>query len=125
MEAQVEINGIPEFPVYPLPQTPGLIFNNNLEALDLEGNIHAAVYPGLQWLATWTKYGFLQAISFEHRDTWKSRIISGYPNPTSNLLNINNRTPFNASNSNDVFILAYAERVAKANFSGSSASIEY
>ncbi len=37
-EAQIEINGIP---VYPFPQTPALIKNKNLEALDLEGNIYA------------------------------------------------------------------------------------
>jgi hypothetical protein len=122
IEAQVEINGLP---VYPFPQPPHLIKCNNLEALDLEGNIHAADYPGLQSLEQWTKYGFLQAVSFEHRDAWKNGIISGYPNPTSNLLNIRYNTTFSADNTNDLYILAFAERVVKANFIGNTVSIEY
>lgn len=121
-EAQVEINGLP---VYPFPQPPHLIKCNNLEALDLEGNIYATDYPGLQSLEQWTKYGFLQAVSFEHRDAWKNGIISGYPNPTSNLLNIKYNTTFNSANTNDVYILAFAERVVKANFNGSAVTIEY
>jgi len=122
IEAQVEINGLP---VYPFPQPPHLIKCNNLEALDLEGNIHAADYPGLQSLEQWTKYGFLQAVSFEHRDAWKNGIISGYPNPTSNLLNIRYNTTFSSDNTNDLYILAFAERVVKANFIGNTVSIEY
>jgi hypothetical protein len=121
-EAQVEINGIP---VYPFPQTPALIKNNNLEAFDLEGNILASDYPGLQSLEQWTKYGFVQAVSFEHRDAWKNGIISGFPNPTSNLLNIKYSTTFNSANTNELYILAFAERVVKANFFGSAVSIEY
>ena len=104
---------------------PYLIKCNNLEALDLEGNIHAADYPGLQSLEQWTRFGFLQAVSFEHRDAWKNGIISGYPNPTSNLLNIRYNTTFSSANTNDVFILAFAERVVKANFIGNTVSIEY
>jgi len=121
-EAQVEINGIP---VYPFPQTPALIKNNNLEAFDLENNILSSYYPGLQSLEQWTKYGFVQAVSFEHRDAWKNGIISGFPNPTSNLLNIKYSTTFNSANTNELYILAFAERVVKANFFGSAVSIEY
>lgn len=121
-EAQVEINGIP---IYPFPQPPHLIKYNNLEALDLEGNIYAADYPGLQSLEQWQKYGFLQAVSFEHRDAWKNGIISGYPNPSSNLLNIKYNTTFSSANTNELYILAFAERVVKANFNGSAVTIEY
>jgi hypothetical protein len=120
-EAQVEINGLP---VYPFPQPPHLIKCNILEALDLEGNIHAADYPGLQSLEQWTRFGFIQAVSFEHRDAWKNGIISGYPNPTSNLLKIRYSPTF-SNNTNELFILAFAERVVNASFIGSAASIEY
>jgi len=120
-EAQIEINGIP---TYPFPQPPHLIKNNNLDALDLEGNNLAAEYPGFASLEHWIKFGFLQAISFEHRDAWKSGIISGYPNPTQNLLNIKYTTTFNAVNTDNLYVLAFAERVVKANFFGSAVQIE-
>ena len=121
-EAQVEINGTP---VYPFPQPPHLIKNNNFDALDLEGNYYAGDYPGLQSLEQWTKYGFLQAVSFEHRDAWNNKIISGYPNPTSNLLNIKWSPIFDGGNTNNTILLGYAERVVKAIFNGNSVTIDY
>jgi hypothetical protein len=120
-EVQIEINGIPQ---YPFPQPPHLIKYNNLDALDQEGDLLAADYPGLQSLEQWNKFGFLNAISFEHRNAWKSGIISGYPNPTQNLLNIKYTTTFNGTNTDNLYILAYAERVVKANFFGSAVQIE-
>jgi hypothetical protein len=120
-ETQIEINGIP---CYPFPQPPHLIKNNNFDALDMEDNNLAADYPGLQSLEQWQKFGFLNAISFEHRDAWKSGIISGYPNPTQNLLNIKYTTTFNGTNTDNLYVLAFAERVVKANFNGSSVQIE-
>jgi len=122
VEAQIEINGIP---VYPFPQPPHLIKHNNFDSLDLEDNIHASDYPGLQSLELWTKYAFLQAVSFEHRDAWKNKTISGYPNPTGNLLTIKWSPIFNTGNTNNTILLGFAERVVKANFSGNSVSIEY
>lgn len=123
-EAQVEINGLP---VYPFPQPVHLIKNNNLEAFDMEGNTGKlnGDYPGLQSLAQWKKYGFLQAVSFEHKDAWKNRIISGYPNPTGNLLNIKWSPTFNSDNATNTTLLGYAERVVKAKFNRGDVTIEY
>jgi hypothetical protein len=121
-DAQIEINGLP---VYPFPLPPHLIKNNNFEAFDLETNNLAADYPGLQSLEQWTKFGFLHAHSFEHRDAWKNGIITGYPNPTSNLLNIKYTTNFDSSNTDDLYLLAFAERVVRAAFNGSVVTIEY
>jgi len=121
-EAQIEINGIP---VYPFPQPPHLIKNNNLDAFDLEGNIQAGDYVGLQSLEQWTKYGFVQAVSFEHKDAWKERLITGYPNPNGNLLTIKWSPIFDGGNSNNTILLGFAERVVMAKFSGNSVSIEY
>lgn len=120
-EVQIEINGIP---CYPFPQPPHLVKNNNFDALDLEGNNLIGDYVGLQSLEQWNKFAFLNAISFEHRDAWKNGIISGYPNPTQNLLNIKYTTTFNAVNTDNLYVLAYAERVVKANFFGSAVQIE-
>ena len=120
-EAQIEINGMP---CYPFPQPPPLIKNNNFDALDIEGDNLIGDYVGLQSLEQWTKYGFLNAISFEHRNAWKSGIISGYPNPTQNLLNIKYTTTFNGTHTEALYLLAYAERVVKANFFGSAVQIE-
>ena len=120
-EVQIEINGIP---CYPFPQPPHLIKNNNFDALDLESNNLIGDYVGLQSLEQWNKFAFLNAISFEHRDAWKNGIISGYPNPTQNLLNIKYTTTFNAVNTDNLYVLAYAERVVKANFFGSAVQIE-
>lgn len=121
-EAQVEINGIP---VYPFPQPPHLIKNNNFDALDLEGNHFVGDYPGLQSLEQWTKYGFLQAVSFEHYKAWENKIISGYPNPNGNLLNIKWSTTFDGGNSNNTILLGYAERVCQAIFNGNQVKIDY
>ena len=121
-EAQIEINGTP---VYPFPQPPHLIKNNNLDAFDLEGDNYCGDFPGLQSLEQWTKYGFVQAVSFEHRNAWKDRIISGYPNPTGNLLTIKWSPTFDTGNTNNTILLGYAERVVIANFNGNSVSIEY
>ena len=122
-EAQVEINGLP---VYPFPQPVHLIKNNNLEAFDMEGNSGKLYgdYPGLQSLAQWKKYGFLQAVSFEHKDAWKNRIISGYPNPTGNLLNIKWNPTFETTTGSCI-LLGYAERVVKAKFNRGDVTIEY
>ena len=121
-EAQVEINGTP---IYPFPQPPHLIKNNNFEGFDLEGDNYCGDYPGLQSLEQWTKYGFIQAVSFEHRNAWKDRIISGYPNPTGNLLTIKWSPIFDGGNTNNTILLGYAERVVIANFNGNSVSIDY
>ena len=121
-EAQVEINGTP---VYPFPQPVHLIKNNNFDSFDIEGNNYVGDYPGLQALEQWTKYGFVQAVSFEHRDAWINNIVSGYPNPTNNLLNIKWSPTFDGTNSDNTYLLGYAERVVRANFFGSSVSIEY
>jgi hypothetical protein len=121
-EAQIEINGNP---VYPFPQPPHLIKNNNFDGFDLEGDNYCGDYPGLQSLEQWTKYGFVQAVNFEHRNAWKDRIISGYPNPTGNLLTIKWSPIFDTGNTNNTILLGYAERVVIANFNGNSVSIEY
>jgi hypothetical protein len=100
-EITLEINGTP---VYPSPQSPDLIKNNNFDALDMSKyGFH--IY-----------YGFLMATS--------SRIASGYSNPTSNLLNIKYSTTCNSSAADKVYLLAFAERVVRCKFSGSSVSIE-
>lgn len=121
-EAQIEINGTP---VYPFPQPPHLIKNNNLDAFDLEGDNYCGDYPGLQSLEQWTKYGFVQAVSFEHRDAWKDRIITGYPNPTGNLLTIKWSPIFDGGNTNNTILLGFAERVVTANFYGNNVTIDY
>ena len=119
-EAQLEINGIP---VYPFPQKLHLIKNNNIEALDFEGNNQVADFVGLQSLESWSKYDFLMCTSFEMKDAYKNGIISGYPNPNSNLLNIKYSTTF-SSGADNVYLIAWAERVVKCIFSGSSVKIE-
>lgn len=121
-EAQIEVNGAP---VYPFPQPPHLIKNNNFDAFDLEGDNYCGDYPGLQSLEQWTKYGFVQAVSFEHRDAWKDRIISGYPNPTGNLLTIKWSPIFDGGNTNNTILLGFAERVVTANFNGNNVTIDY
>lgn len=121
-EAQIEINGAP---VYPFPQPPHLIKNNNLDAFDLEGDNYCGNYPGLQSLEQWTKYGFVQAVSFEHRDAWKDRIITGYPNTTGNLLTIKWSPIFDGGNTNNTILLGFAERVVTANFYGNNVTIDY
>jgi hypothetical protein len=120
-EAQVEINGIP---VYPFPQPLHLIKNNNFEAFGIEDDRLVGDFPGLQSLESWTKYGFLMATSFEFPKAWKNGIVSGYPNPTGNLLTINFRTTFTSA-TDKVYLLAYAERIVRANFNGSAVSIDY
>jgi hypothetical protein len=121
-EAQVEINGTP---VYPFPQPTHLIKNNNFDALDLEGDNYCGDYPGLQSLEQWTKYSFLQAVSFEHRNAWKDKIISGYPNSSGNLLTIKWSPTFDSGNANATILLGYAERVVTAKFNGNSVTIDY
>ena len=93
--------------------------------LDLEGNYQVGDYVGLQSLEQWTKYGFVQAVSFEHKDAWKERLITGYPNPNGNLLTIKWSPIFDGGNSNNTILLGFAERVVMAKFSGNSVSIEY
>jgi len=118
---QVEVNGIP---VYPYPQTLAQIKNNNLDALEIDRDINAGDFPGLQSLESWSKYGFMMATSFEHYGAWKEGIISGYPNVNGNLLNIKYDSVF-TSGADNVYLLAFAERIVKANFNGSSVTIEY
>ena len=120
-EIQVEVNGIP---VYPFPQPLHLIKNNNLEALGFEGNNLVGDFVGLQSLESWTKYDFLMATSFEYPKAWESGIISGYPNPNGNLLNIKYSCTFSSSATDNVYLLAFAERVVKANFNGSTVTID-
>ena len=121
-EAQVEINGIP---IYPFPQKLHLIKNNNLEALDLEGNNQAADFVGLQSLESWSKYSFLMATSFEHKDAFKNGIITGFPNPNGNLLNIKYQTTFAGTATDNVYLIAWAERVVRAVFNNSAVYIDY
>jgi hypothetical protein len=121
-EAQIEINGIP---CYPFPQPPHLIKNNNFESFGLEGDNSVGDFPGLQSLESWTKFSFLMGTSFEFPNAWKNGIISGYPNPTANLLNIKYSTTFNSSAADSVYLLAYAEKIVRANFNGSAITIEY
>ena len=64
------------------------------------------------------------ATSFEHKDAYKSGIISGYPNPSRNLLNIKYSCTFSGSATDKVYLLAYSERVVQANFSGSAVQID-
>jgi hypothetical protein len=120
-EIQCEINGIP---VYPYPQTLAQIKNNNLDALEIERDINAGDFPGLQSLESWSKYSFMMATSFEHYGAWKEGIISGYPNVNGNLLTVKYNTTF-TSGADNVYLLAFAERIVKANFNGSSVTIEY
>lgn len=120
-EIQCEINGIP---CYPFPQTPPLIHNNNYDALDLEGNNEATNYVGLQSLESWQKYGFLMATSFEHKDAYKNGIITGYPNPNRNLLNIKYSTTFSGSATDKVYLISWAERVVQAVFANGNVLID-
>jgi len=119
-EIQCEINGIP---CYPFPQTPALIHNNNYDALDMEGNKEATNYVGLQSLESWCKYGFLMATSFEHKDAYKNGIISGYPNPSRNLLNIKYSTTFSGA-ADKVYLISWAERVVQAIFTNGNVIID-
>ena len=84
-------------PCYPFPQPPHLIKNNNFDALDIEDNNLIGDYVGLQSLEQLNEYGFLNAISFEREEAWKNGIISGYTNPTQNLLKIKYTTTFNGT----------------------------
>ena len=120
-EIQAEINGIP---LYPFPQPPHLIHNNNYEALDEVADKNATNFTGFPSLEAWSKYSFLMATSFEHKDAYKSGIISGYPNPSRNLLNIKYSCTFSGSATDKVYLLAYSERVVQANFSGSAVTID-
>ena len=120
-EIQAEINGIP---VYPFPQPLHLIHNNNYEALDTEDNLNTANYVGCQSLESWSKYCFLMATSFEHKDAWKNNIISGYPNTSRNLLNIKYSCTFASTATDKVYLLAFAERVVECRFIGNSVTID-
>jgi hypothetical protein len=120
-EIQVEINGIP---VYPFPQAPHLIHNNNYDALETENNIHTANYPGIQSLESWSKYAFLMATNFTLKDSWKNGIISGYSNPGRNLLNIKYSSTFKSTATDKVYLICFAEKVAQCIFNASSVSID-
>ena len=120
-EVQCEINGIP---VYPFPQPPHLIHNNNYDALETENDIHTANYPGIQSLESWSKYTFLMGTNFTMKDAWKNGIISGYSNPGRNLLNIKYSTTFKGTATDKVYLICFAEKVAQCIFNGSSVSID-
>lgn len=120
-EIQCEINGIP---VYPFPQPPHLIHNNNYEAFDEEADKNATNFVGLQSLEGWSKYSFLMSTSFEHKDAYKSGIISGYPNPSRNLLNIKYSTTFKSTATDKVYLICWAERYVQAIFNGGSVQID-
>ena len=120
-EVQCEINGIP---CYPFPQPPHLIHNNNYEAFEEEADKNATNFPGLQSLEGWSKYSFLMSTSFEHKGAFKEGIISGYPNPSRNLLNIKYSTTFNANATDKVYLLSFAERYVQAIFQGGSVIID-
>ena len=64
------------------------------------------------------------ATSFEMKDAYKNGIISGYPNPNANLLNIKYQTTFSSSAADKVYLICWAERVVKCIFAGSSVMIE-
>jgi len=120
-EIQCEINGIP---VYPFPQPPHLIHNNNYEAFDEESNIHASNFVGMQSLEQWQKYCFLMSTSFEHKDAYKNGIISGYPNSSRNLLNIKYSTTFKSTANDKVYLICWAERYVQAIFNGGAVTID-
>ena len=124
-EIRLEINGTP---AYPFPQPLHLIHNNNYEALDDIANKHATNFTGFPSLEAWSKYSFLMATSFEHKDAYKNGIITGYPNPTRNLLNIKYNCTFNTDPTTgatgNVYLLAYAERVVQCIFNGSAVQID-
>jgi hypothetical protein len=121
-ECQLEINGIPQ---YPFPQPLHLIKNNNFEAFGIEGDNTVGDYVGLQSLESWSKFGFLMATSYEFPNAWKNGIISGYPNPTGNLLNIKYSTTFSSTAEGKIYLLAFIEKVVRANFNGGAVSIDY
>jgi len=120
----LEINGLP---AYPFGQSLALIKNNNFDGLDIEGAVgfYNGDFVGLQSLESWSKYSFLMATSFEFANAWKNGIISGFPNPTANLLNIKYTVNFTSTATDKVYLLAFAEKIVRANFSGSNVSIEY
>lgn len=120
-EIQCEINGIP---VYPFPQPPHLIHNNNYEAFDEEAYKEATNFVGLQSLEGWSKYSFLMSTSFEHKDAYKNGIISGYPNPSRNLLNIKYSTTFKSTASDKVYLICWSERYVQAIFNGGAVTID-
>ena len=120
-EIMLEINGIPS---YPFPQPPHLIHNNNYDALDDVANNNATNFTGFHSLEAWSKYSFLMATSYEHKDAYKNGIITGYANPTRNLLNIKYSCTFSGSATDKVYLLAYAERVVQCIFNGSAVQID-
>jgi hypothetical protein len=86
---------------------------------------HATNYVGCQSLEQWSKYCFLMAALFEHKDAWKNNIISGYPNPSRNLLNIKYSCTFPTTYiEGSVFLLAFAERIVECKFIGGSFTID-
>ena len=64
------------------------------------------------------------ATSFEMKDAYKNGIISGFPNPNANLLNIKYQTTFASTATDKVYLCAWAEKVVKCIFVGSSVQID-
>ena len=91
----------------------------------MEGDKTVGDFVGLQSLESWSKFSFVMATSFEFPKAWSNGIVSGYPNPTGNLLTINYRTTFSNTATEQIYLLAFAERVVRANFNGSAVSIDY
>jgi hypothetical protein len=120
-EIQCEINGTP---CYAFPQPLHLIHNNNYDALDREDDNNTTNYVGVQSLEGWSKYCFLMATSFQMKDAWKNGIISGYPNTNQNLLNIKYSCTFQGTATDNVYLLAYSERVVQCKFNGGTVSID-
>ena len=63
--------------------------------------------------------------SFEYPRAYNAGIISGYPNPTGNLLTIKYSTTFASTAADSVYLLGFAERVKRANFQNNAITIEY
>jgi hypothetical protein len=111
-------------PCYAFPQPLHLIHKNNYDALDREDDNDTTNYVGIQSLEGWSKYCFLMATSFEMKDAWKNKIISGYPNTNQNLLNIKYSCTFQGTATDNVYLLAYSERVVQCKFNGGSVTID-
>ena len=122
-DSQIEINGIP---VYPYAQTLAQIKNNNLIALGLDNNVSCAEYNGFFDLTSWSKYGFLQVVNFEHPNSFNDEnIITGYPNPNNIQLNLKWSTNWLSTASGSIYMFAYSEKVSQVHFNGSQVTIEF
>ena len=121
-DSQFEINGVP---VYPYPQTLIQIKNNNLTAFGIDYDLDSADYPGLFDINTWSKYGFLQVVPFEHDKSFDSEeLVSGYPNTQNTNLNIKWTTNFASTATGNIYMYCYVEKFVFVHFNGNSVIIE-